>query len=347
MIINKREQELNHIRTDRISDGSTCDRNLVAAGMQTSSVECLVISGLIDWIAMEAFIGLLILAGVFKSHDEATQSLWHGEMERAIFRATMPLKDFERLSSVLRFDDKSTRAARRETDKLAPIRELWEKWVERLPMMYNPGLNVTVDECLLGFRGRCPFNQYTVCRANQLNMVSKFGQLVMPKAATATICRCTLANLQEHNTSETWANMWCLKCYIILRGTLSRDNFFTSYGLGTELLQRKIMMIGTVRKNKPELPSALVTRRNRTRFSSLFAFTETHTIVSYCPKKNKNVILMSTAHNDAAVSEREDRKPKMILDYNTTKGGVDNLDKIVATYTCGRKTAGPWLSSSI
>lgn len=91
----------------------------------------------IDWIAMEAFIGLLILAGVFKSHDEATQSLWHGEMGRAIFRATMPLKDFERLSSVLRFDDKSTRAARRETDKLAPIRELWEKWVERLPMMYK------------------------------------------------------------------------------------------------------------------------------------------------------------------------------------------------------------------
>ncbi|KAL1276358.1 hypothetical protein QQF64_035981 [Cirrhinus molitorella] len=114
----------------------------------------------IDWITVEAFIGLLILARVFKSHDEATRSLWHGEMGRAIFRATMSLTDFEKLSRVLRFDDKSTRAARRETDKLAPIRELWEKWVERLPMMYNPGLNVTVDECLLGFRGRCPFKQY-------------------------------------------------------------------------------------------------------------------------------------------------------------------------------------------
>lgn len=57
--------------------------------------------------------------------------------------------------------------------------------------------------------------------------VSKSGQPVMPKVATATICRCTLANLQEHNTSETWANVWCLKCYVILRGTLSRVTFFS------------------------------------------------------------------------------------------------------------------------
>lgn len=24
----------------------------------------------------------------------------------------------------------------------------------------------------------------------------------------------------------------------------------------------------------------------------------------------------------------------MILDYNSTKGGVDNLDKVIATYSC-------------
>lgn len=109
---------------------------------------------------MQAYIGLLILAGVFKSNNEATSSLWDGEMGRAIFRATMPLKMFQRLSRVIRFDDKRTRDARRQTDKLAPIREMWDKWVERLPLMYNPGLNVTVDECLVGFRGWCPFKQY-------------------------------------------------------------------------------------------------------------------------------------------------------------------------------------------
>lgn len=109
------------------------------------------------------------------------------------------------------------------------------------------------------------------------------------------------------------------------------DNFFTSYALGIELLNKKMRMIGTIRRNKPELPSALTIPRGRAKFSSLFAFTETHTIVSYCPRKNKNVLLMSTVHEDAAVSEREDRKPEIILSYNRTKGGVDNLDKVFAT----------------
>ncbi len=36
---------------------------------------------------MQAFVGLLILAGVCKSNNEATRSLWDGEMGRAIFRA--------------------------------------------------------------------------------------------------------------------------------------------------------------------------------------------------------------------------------------------------------------------
>ncbi|CAM4573790.1 unnamed protein product [Leuciscus chuanchicus] len=117
------------------------------------------------------------------------------------------------------------------------------------------------------------------------------------------------------------------------------DNFFTSYALGTELLKKQIRMIGTIRKNKPELPSALTNTRGRAIYSSLFAFKETHAIVSYLPKKSKNVLLMSTVHSDPALSERDDQKPQMILSYNSTKGGVDNLDKIVATYTCRRKTA--------
>ncbi|CAB4067319.1 unnamed protein product [Lepeophtheirus salmonis] len=51
------------------------------------------------------------------------------------------------------------------------------------------------------------------------------------------------------------------------------DNFFTSYQLGQQLLKRKITMVGTVRKNKPELPPALLVSKDRDVFSSKFAFT--------------------------------------------------------------------------
>jgi hypothetical protein len=48
--------------------------------------------------------------------------------------------------------------------------------------------------------------------------------------------------------------------------------------LSQQLLKRKITMVGTVRKNKPELLPALLTTRGREAFSSKFAFTPTTTL---------------------------------------------------------------------
>jgi len=48
---------------------------------------------------------------------------------------------------------------------------------------------------------------------------------------------------------------------------------------------------------------------------------------------------MSTLHRNAEISTREDKKPSMILEYNATKGGVDNLDKVTGSYSTKRMTA--------
>ncbi|XP_071747453.1 piggyBac transposable element-derived protein 4-like [Lepeophtheirus salmonis] len=98
-------------------------------------------------------------------------------------------------------------------------------------------------------------------------------------------------------------------------------------------------MVGTVRKNKPELPPALLASKEREVFSSKFAFTPTTTLVSYLPKKNKNVVLLSTLHRDGSISDRDDRKPIIIMDYNRNKGGVDNLDMVIGAYSYRRMTA--------
>ena len=34
------------------------------------------------------------------------------------------------------------------------MREVWDAWAERLPYLYNPGREVTVDEQLVRFRGK-------------------------------------------------------------------------------------------------------------------------------------------------------------------------------------------------
>lgn len=112
-------------------------------------------------VDLEAFIGLLLLSGVYKSRNESTESKWDATMGRNDFRATMPLENITMISSFLRFDDRKAQPRRREIEKFAAIREVWDKWVELLPMFYNPEMYVTVNEQqLFAFRGKCPFRQY-------------------------------------------------------------------------------------------------------------------------------------------------------------------------------------------
>ncbi|XP_060720777.1 piggyBac transposable element-derived protein 4-like [Tachysurus vachellii] len=289
----------------------------------------------IDEECLNAYIGVLLLAGVYRSSNEATDSLWDASTGRNIFRATMSLQNFQMISRVLRFDNRDTRV---KSDKPVPIKDVWERWVQLLPLMFNPGPEVTVDERFVPFRGKCPFRQY---------MPRKPGKYGIKIWATCDAKNSYAWNLQIYTgkpasgiPEKKQGKRVVLDMTTGLRGhNITCDNFFTSYDLGQDLLKRKLTMVGTIKKNKPELPTEILQVKHRAPLSSKFAFTDTTTVVSYCPKKKKrNVVLMSTFHKNAAVSSVSDKKPILILDYNKNKGGVDNLDKLTATYTCQRMT---------
>lgn len=105
------------------------------------------------------------------------------------------------------------------------------------------------------------------------------------------------------------------------------DNFFTSLTLANALLTRQLTYCGTVRRNRRFLPPALLDTKQRNINSSSFAFLGDKTLVSYIPKRGKNVLLLSTQHHSEEVhDEREDKKPEIILYYNRTKGAVDSVN---------------------
>lgn len=239
----------------------------------------------IDSTELFAFIGLLLLAGVFRSNNESSESLWDSQKGRPIFAATMSLKTFKKISRVIRFDNRETRSERRSLDKLAPIRELWDRWVEILPKLYNPSENVTVDEQLVAFRGRCPFRQYMPSKPAKYGI--KFW--VLCDSATSYVW-----NIQPYKGKETGSipernqgMRVVLDLTVGLKGhNLTADNFFTSHQLGQKLLENQITLVGTIRKNKPELPPEIVNIKGRPIFSSYFVFTKDTTLVNYIPKKN-------------------------------------------------------------
>jgi hypothetical protein len=72
----------------------------------------------------------------------------------------------------------------------------------------------------------------------------------------------------------------------------------------------------------------------------MFGFNSTTTIVSYIPKKNKNVILLSTMHHDGKIDADtgDKQKPHIVTFYNSTKGGVDTADELCETYSVSRNS---------
>jgi len=86
----------------------------------------------------------------------------------------------------------------------------------------------------------------------------------------------------------------------------------------------------------------MVSTKERKPFTTLFGkfgFQHDCMIVSYSPKKNKIVNILSTLHSEPKVdTSNEQRKPEVILTYNETKAGDDARDKMTRTYSCKRKT---------
>ena len=79
--------------------------------------------------------------------------------------------------------------------------------------------------------------------------------------------------------------------------------------------------------------------KSRQTKTSVFGFNDQLKMVSYVPKKNKAVILLSTMHHGISIVEEDSKKrPEIIKFYNEIKIDIDPVDQMVLTYTCKRQT---------
>lgn len=289
---------------------------------------------------IKAFIGLLYLCGIHKSSHVHVRDLWRTDgMGLEIFHRTMSHNRFLFLIRCIRFDDVRDRQIRKEVDKLAPIRYVFDSFVHNCQKLYIPGSYVTIDEKLEPFRGRCSFRQYMPKKP------ARYGIKIFALVDARTFYTCKLEVYTGTQPQGPYhVNNSSVEVVKRLTENLNSgrnvtvDNWYTSYELAKYLLQKNITLVGTIRKNKREIPKEFVNNKNRKVHSSLFAFQKDMTLVSYVPKKNKFVNLLSTMHNDDAIDQTtgEAKKPEIITFYNLTKGAVDVVDQMSAAYSTAR-----------
>ncbi|CAH1995456.1 unnamed protein product [Acanthoscelides obtectus] len=124
-----------------------------------------------DEIEIRAFIGLLFLIGTMRCSRKNIHLLWDNSKGNGIESCylTMSEQRFRFLLRCLRFDNINDRNMRKELDKMAAIREVFELFTNNFEKYFSPSEYLTIDEQLLAFRGSAAFRQYIP------NKPSKYG----------------------------------------------------------------------------------------------------------------------------------------------------------------------------
>ncbi|XP_024881294.1 uncharacterized protein LOC112460711 isoform X1 [Temnothorax curvispinosus] len=284
---------------------------------------------------IKAFIGLLYFAGVKKSAHVNIEELWSTEFGHALFKAVMCSRRFGFLAARLRFDDKNTRAERRKHDLLAPIRDLWEKFIQNCMTNYTPSEEMTVDKQLFGFRGKFPAKVY-------IKSKERYGIKIMClNDATTYYLYNALPYVGKENTladesiPSYYVRTICQPIYGSNR-ILTCDNWFTSIEIFDKMLKEySLSMVGTISKNKQHLPESF--KRTAAAGTVRYAYDSTKTLISYCPKKNKVVLLLSSLHQNGK-SDPVSGRPQIVEFYNRTKEGTNGFSQFCSLYSCSRGT---------
>ena len=295
-----------------------------------------------DVLSLKAVIGLLYFRGASMDQQIPVRDLF-AESANSFYRTVMSRNDLVTFLSILSFDDRTTRQVRKETDKFAAFREVFELWNETLPKYFTPSGFLTIDEQLVSSRCRSPNRIFNPMKPG------KFGELVRwigdaefryfyranPLTKRPNDPHAAQMHKVENQVIHVVEDL--LKPFQKMKGiNVTADRYFSSLSLTEKLLQEyKMTYIGTMQNKRREIPPIL--QESQEISSSKFVFGGTDlrtTMVAYQATKAKSVIMISTLHHDIEIDNSDDAtKPSIIKDYNRTKSGIDVVDKMAKRFT--------------
>ena len=285
----------------------------------------------VDRVELNAFWGLLLLAGLFKAQYRPTSELWSTTEGQPVFRATMSMQRFKNIKGWLRFDD-PCRLDR--TDKLAPVRHLFKITTEKFRSFVIPEENLTVDEQLLEFHGKVAFKQYIASKPG------KFGLKLfwLTEAKSSYVLEGLIytgeqtlptAVRQEHSSVPEGIVMTLMKNHLGIGRNLVGDNWFTSLSLVDRLKKRRTTYVGTCRRNRRDVPKEAIQVKGRRRGDTrIFRDQNGILLISFWDKGTVPVLLVDSMCSHVPLPP-PGNKCETVLHYNANKSGVDTLDKLV------------------
>ena len=299
---------------------------------------------------MKAFLGVTVVMGINRLPE--LELFWSSDEffgNRGI--QTVFTRDrFKAISRFLHFNNPDEEPSLEDPhrDRLYKVRPIIDYLLGTFQASYNPHQNISVDEGMIGFRGRISFRQYMP------NKPQKYGFKVWMAADPTNgyvvnfdVYLGRKAGFQREYGLGYDVVTTLVRPYLNKNHHIYFDNFFSSVKLFDDLLKKKTYACGTVRTNrKGLLPCA--GRKLRAQGETLrrqrgnLLFTKWH--------DKRDVTLLSTNCSPTAPDvqvlrpKRKDgeqvytSKPYVVSLYNDNMLGVDRSDQMRSYYPVGRSS---------
>lgn len=290
---------------------------------------------------MWKFLGLLVFMGLNKLPKISDYWSKHILYQNKVAPLVMSRNRFELLLRCWHFED--TIHIGTTTDRLIKIRRFVEMLNSKFQNYKSPGEYVTIDETMVGFRGRIIFMQYLPGKRHKYGI--KLYKICDDDGYTHDLIVYEGKKPGNQNSPTNIVMKLCDQ-YLGVGRSVVTDNFYTSIDLASKLLEKNTHLIGTLRKNRKGIPKRIL--KQKLKKGEMIALENNDGIHVLKWKDKRDVLFLSTKHSADFVTVKSKRnprkvvmKPKAIVDYNKHKCAIDYSDQM-ASYTNPARRSVRW-----
>ncbi|GFX84725.1 piggyBac transposable element-derived protein 4 [Trichonephila clavipes] len=266
----------------------------------------------------------------------------------------MSYRRFNLICRLLHFCDNETFVTEtHECPKLSKIWPVLKYLTIRFKEVVTPDRDVTIDESLMLFKERLGWKQYMPLKRSRFGIKSYMLCESKSGYVWSLIIHTGIGTLFD----EKYKHM-CMSSQIVMtlmepllnKGhCLTTDNFYSSPELADILIQSLTDIYGTLKPRRKDVTKELLSKKIDK--GQMIAYQRDKVCVMKWMDK-KAVCLISTIHNLEMVQVQSHkneirRKPKAVMEYNNTMGGVDRLDQHLTNYPFDKEKGKEVLQKNI
>lgn len=230
-------------------------------------------------------------------------------------------------------------------DPLHKLRPFIDLLNQKFKELYTPSANLTIDEAMIPWRGRLHFKVYMKNKPNKYGVRLE----VVADSTNGIVCHFEAYTGAAGGLSNAVDDL-VLRLLAPFEGHNYRvfmDRRYSSPDLFTKLLEKKFYPVGTVMKNRRNLPKAFEKKLK----TGEVMFRRKRQLLALKWKDKRDVYLLATTDKAEMVESEQEQeargghqttKPAAVLRYNKGKTGVDRHDQLASYYPLYRKTVKWW-----